>query len=245
MFRTSDKKYSKEIFPNLYYFSEGSMLDCNIYLIKNKDNEFCIIDAGNGLSMDGILKSIEDLGLDLQKLKYIIITHDHLDHIMGLYPLLEKFSNLKPTIIAHSYTADLLEEGDENKIIPRLFGVSSSTFGIKVIPLKNIERKEDKNKFNFGDFSFDIIYTPGHSLGSICFYESTKKILFSGDVVFPQGSFGRYDFPGCSLNDLKNSIKKICALDINILCAGHMTPTQNNVNNQLDMSNRNIHGLFL
>ncbi|UYP47489.1 Hydroxyacylglutathione hydrolase [Candidatus Lokiarchaeum ossiferum] len=240
MFGKQRKKYYKEILPNLFYFSEGQMLDCNMYIIKDIDENLCLIDAGNGLSLSGLEAAIEELGWDLMKLKKILITHDHLDHIMGLYPLLEKFPANKPQIICHAFTADLLEEGDEKKVVPSGFGITADRFGINVIPLSNIDRKDEGDNVSFGDYSFIVYYTPGHSKGSICYYEPQKKLLFSGDVVFPQGSFGRYDFPGCSLADLKNSIKRIDGLDIETLCAGHMAPVEIGANRQISMSNRNI-----
>ena len=67
----SQRKYYKEILPNLYYFREGQMLDCNMYLIKDDENNLCLIDAGNGLSMKNLLSAIDDLGFNIQNLKKI------------------------------------------------------------------------------------------------------------------------------------------------------------------------------
>lgn len=245
MFGAQRKKYYKEILPNLYYFSEGQMLDCNMYILKDKDENLCLVDAGNGLSLKGLEAAITELGWDLKNLKKILLTHDHLDHIMGLYPLLEKFNVNKPEIICHTFTADLLEEGDENKVVPSLFGISAKKFGITIVPLINVcKRVKDNDQISFGDFTFTVYYTPGHSIGSICFYEPTMKLLFSGDVVFPAGSFGRYDFPGCSLPALKKSIKRLDELDVEVLCAGHMAPAEKGANRQMSMSNRNINGSY-
>ncbi|MFX0178089.1 MAG: MBL fold metallo-hydrolase, partial [Candidatus Hodarchaeota archaeon] len=71
-------------------------------------------------------------------------------------------------------------------------------------------------------FDFQIFHTPGHSIGSISYYEPNKKILIPGDLVFTGGSFGRYDFPGGSLQVLTESIKFVNDLDVIYLLPGHM-----------------------
>jgi len=153
---------------------------------------------------------------------------------------MELLKDNPPEIFAHAYTADLLEEGDENKVVPQMFGVDAKTFGINVVPIKNITRINENDELRIGAFDLRVIYTPGHSKGSISFYELNNKILFPGDVVFPQGSFGRYDFPGCSLKDLKNSIKRVAELDVNMLCSGHMPPVEKDAKSQIARSNINI-----
>ena len=66
-----------------------------------------------------------------------------------------------------------------------------------------------KDGFDVGSVKLEIINTPGHSKGSICLYEKANKVLFSGDTVFPQGSFGRVDLPTGNLKELVNSLEKL------------------------------------
>jgi len=231
-------KHSQQLISNFYYFAEGAMLDCNMYLLRDGE-KLCLIDTGNGLSLPALISSMETLGLDIQNVTHVILTHDHLDHIMGIYPLLEILTQ-KPEILAHTYCADMLEEGEEKRIIPRMFGASAKTFNITVVPIPNITRLTEGSEFTFGEFTFQTLYCPGHSKGSICLHEPTKKILLSGDVVFPQGSFGRYDFPGCSLQDLIRSIQSLVKLDVELLCAGHMGPVLQEGSRHIALSARNI-----
>ena len=91
-----------------------------------------------------------------------------------------------------------------------------------------------------GDSDFQFLYTPGHSPGSICLYDQKTRSLFSGDTVFSYGSFGRYDFPGGSLSMLKQSIKRLAELDVEILASGHMTPVTRMANESIKLSYRNI-----
>jgi len=94
----------------------------------------------------------------------------------------------------------------------------------------------------FTDFLFQIHYTPGHSLGSICYYEPDKKMLIPGDLVFIGGSFGRYDFPGGDYNTLVNSIKFVNDLDVKYLLPGHMGITTDG-NKQIAFSYRMIQSI--
>ena len=231
-------KQSQEMLPNFYYFGERGMLDCNMYLLRDGIN-LCLIDAGNGLSLPDLIAAMDELGLNIQNVSHIILTHDHLDHVMGLYPLLETLTN-PPKILAHPYCADMLEEGNEQRIVPGMFGISAKTFKLTVTPLPNITRLTEAKEFTFGEFTFQILHSPGHSQGSICLYDGSHKILLSGDVVFPQGSFGRYDFPGCSLKDLIRSIQRLTELDVNLLCAGHMAPVLQQGTRHIALSARNI-----
>ena len=93
---------------------------------------------------------------------------------------------------------------------------------VKINELKN----EDTIKIG-SEFEFKILYTPGHSEGSICYYDPHKKILIPGDLVFTGGSFGRYDFPGGSLKKLTESIKLTTMLDVTYLLPGHMGISEN------------------
>jgi glyoxylase-like metal-dependent hydrolase (beta-lactamase superfamily II) len=71
-----------------------------------------------------------------------------------------------------------------------------------------------------GDLNFQVLVTPGHSPGSICLYWEDRRALFTGDVVFNQG-LGRTDLPGGSGDLLKLSIRRLAALDVEILLPGH------------------------
>ena len=115
-----------------------------------------------------------------------------------------------------------MNEGDESKIFPGNLGIKASDLGVEIKPIEVIDIKNNNEIEVFPDFKFAIHYTPGHSLGSICYYEAEKKILICGDLVFPGGSFGRYDFPGGSLKTLQKSIKFVTTLDVKYLLSGHV-----------------------
>lgn len=75
--------------------------------------------------------------------------------------------------------------------------------------------------YTVGDFSFDCLYTPGHSKDSVSFYFKDEKIMFVGDFVFKEG-IGRYDLPGGDFDELKASLSKLKKYDDDItLYSGH------------------------
>ncbi|MBY9006828.1 MAG: MBL fold metallo-hydrolase [Candidatus Lokiarchaeota archaeon] len=243
MFFTNSVKIGKEVIEDLFFFPESQMLDCNQYLINNRENdEIILFDAGNGKSLKALFEGMNNIGLDYKKITKVYITHEHVDHVLGLYELLDVMKNNPPEIFAYEKTAKILQEGNESEIIPRDLGISSSMLGIEIRPIKVVNIKEnDQFRLN-SEFTFKIFYTPGHSLGSIIYYEINKKILIPGDLVFAGGSFGRYDFPGGSLTKLQDSIEFTNKLDVEYLLPGHMNISDNG-NEQIEYSNKMVHSI--
>lgn len=216
-------KNGKEVIKGLYYFPEVGMLDCNQYIIRERtSDELILFDAGNGITMNGLIKGLDKIGLDYTNITNIFLTHEHVDHVLGLYPLMKLLKDDPPKIHALGETARILQSGDESRIFPGNLGINASMFGIEIIPLKVNELVDGQKIKLSNEYTFRVLYTPGHSLGSACYYEPLKKILIPGDLVFIGGSFGRYDFPGGSLPVLIESIKKVNDLDVKYLLPGHM-----------------------
>jgi glyoxylase-like metal-dependent hydrolase (beta-lactamase superfamily II) len=239
----SSAKLGRKVLKNVYYFEEDPMLDCNQFIISNNSNgELVLFDSGNGRSLKGLFEGMTNLGLDYRNITKVFLTHEHVDHVLGLYTLMKILKNDLPEIYAFGETADILEEGIESKIFPGNLGISPRMFGLEIIPLEINKMKIDET-INIGsEFTFQIYYTPGHSQGSVCYYDSTNKILVPGDLVFTGGSFGRYDFPGGSLDALIESIKFVNTLDVKYLLPGHMGISDNG-NQQIDYSYQMIQSI--
>lgn len=241
---SSSKKTGKEVIKNLYYFNENPMLDCNQYIIKDSEsNDLTLFDAGNGVSLKGLIEGMKELELEIENIRKVYLTHEHVDHVLGLYPLMDLLKDDPPEIYAYGETAKILQKGDDSKIFPGNLGIGPSTFDVNVIPLKVKDLIDIKSVKINGDFKFQIFYTPGHSVGSICYYEPNKKILIPGDLVFTGGSFGRYDFPGGSLKTLTESIKFASNLDVIYLLPGHMG-VSNQGNQQIALSYKMIQSIW-
>ena len=238
MFFTSEPriKQGMKVIENVYYFGESGMLDCNQYIIKdNTRDELSLFDAGNGLSLNGLIEGLKQFNLDFNNITRVYITHEHVDHVIGLYRIHEMLDkSLK--VYAYGETVKILHEGIVDKIFPGSLGIGPEMFKVKVVPL---EVNELENSCTIGQFEFNILHTPGHSPSSICYYEPNKKILIPGDLVFIGGSFGRYDFPGGSLPKLIKSISKVNDLDVDYLLPGHMGISREG-NHDIQMSYRMV-----
>jgi hydroxyacylglutathione hydrolase len=238
--RNSPIKAGKKVYNNLYYFPESQILDCNQYIIADqKSDELALFDTGNGVSLKGLFEGMRKINLDPGKITKVYLTHEHVDHVLGLYKIMEVMEENPPDIFAYGETADILKVGDKSRIFPGEWGIGPELFGIKIKPLKIIDLIDLAEIQIFPGFTFQIHYTPGHSLGSITYYDPNHKILIPGDLVFTGGSFGRYDFPGGDLNKLIESIKFVNSLDVKYLLPGHMGISEKG-NQQVALSYRMV-----
>lgn len=190
----------------------GQSWASNVYVV-GKEN-LALIDSGlNGAFQRYISREIEALGLQPNRIKKLVITHFHPDHIGSAREIVNFCA---PQVMVHEIEARYVEKN----------------MGLEVqVKLK------DGDIIQLGDMTFQVIHTPGHSPGAICLYNAEKKVLFSGDTVFAFG-IGRTDLPGGSTRELKTSIKKLMELDVQILLPGHDVPVLGNANEniQLDYS---------
>ena len=147
------------------------------------------------------------------RVKYIIITHAHFDHILSIDSWVE---NTEATVIVGCGDAVALSDAALNCYLA-FYGQNKGYFG----PYKTVREGE---VLTLGNEEMRIIETPGHSRGSISIL--TKDALFVGDVVFAGGGYGRVDLPYGDFSTLLASIKKLRNLDGNIkVYSGHGAPT--------------------
>lgn len=129
------------------------------------------------------------------KIKYILLTHGHLDHIMGNQWAKEYFN---VPVLMHKDDMPLIKRAPEQG---RMFGV---VFPDPPEPDKFIG---ENDTIKFADTELKVIHTPGHSPGSVCFVNEKEKIIFGGDCLF-KGSIGRTDLWMGDMDTLLNSITK-------------------------------------
>jgi hydroxyacylglutathione hydrolase len=166
----------------------------NTYIISNQNKECFIIDPGcsNAQENSVLANYISENGL---KPIMLLNTHCHIDHVMGNMFVANTYG-LK--LQAHQQEIPVLERGDD---ISRMYGVP-------YITSPNIDTYIDEsNVLSLGETTFTIIHAPGHSPGSICFYNESEKYLIGGDVLF-YNSIGRTDLPLGNHATLINSIKQ-------------------------------------
>lgn len=187
----------------LKMFNPG-MIAANSYIIKDLESgEAAVIDCG--MFSERFADVLRSMGIE--KLKYIFLTHGHFDHIMGVCKLKRSFGG---EIVIHEMDADCL--CDSKKSL-------SAGWGFLCPPFESDRQVSDGDVLFLGDERIDVIHTPGHTVGSVCY--KTEKILFSGDTLFHM-SYGRTDFPGGSMQQLVESMKKLYALEgEHRVCPGH------------------------
>lgn len=163
-------------------------LQANCYLLYDKEGgEAVIIDPGyNGKEFIEILKK-KNL-----KLKYIILTHGHGDHIGGVAELLSTFKT------------ELLIHKDDEEMLTDKIKSGTVMIGYPDVNVSATVFIKDGDEFLLGNEKLTVIHTPGHTKGGVSILIGNK--LFVGDTLF-FGSIGRTDFPGGSFDELKNSIQ--------------------------------------
>jgi len=184
-------------------YSLGS-LQANCYLLI-EENDLILIDPGDDASF--ILEEIQRQRLNL---KVVLATHGHFDHIGAVGE------------IQHSFNVPFYINEKDLFLVKRLNETAKYFLGYNPYFLspKNIKKLNNKT-FHFSRFTFDVISTPGHTPGSVCFYFEDEKIIFTGDTLFKDG-IGRYDFSYSDKKKLFESLKKILSLpDETIIYPGH------------------------
>lgn len=182
--------------------------ETNTYLIWEKESGLgAVIDPAN--NAQEIVDEAERLGF---KIKYIINTHGHADHI-GANTELKKLTG--GILCIHEDDSEKLSNPDLNL---------SSFVGFPITTVKADRLLKDGDVLNFGNISLKVMHTPGHSKGCICLVGD--GFVFSGDTLFFE-SIGRYDFPDSSGDLLRKSVfEKLFMLpDATKVYTGHGGPT--------------------
>jgi glyoxylase-like metal-dependent hydrolase (beta-lactamase superfamily II) len=121
--------------------------------------------------------------------------------------------------------------GDDLTTVAYLFGQEAPEYKVDGLLTEGMV-------IDLGKWKLDVMETPGHSQGSICLYEKSEKILFSGDTVFPDGNIGRTDMYGGDTTELVSSVERLTKLDVKTMYPGHMEITSKDVDRQIQMSLR-------
>lgn len=153
------------------------------YVLKSGKG-IALVEVGPASTYQKILSALEDIELACEDVKFIFLTHIHLDHAGALGNLITHFPNA--SVIVH-------RRGKEHLIDPesvlwnaskRVLGFVADIYGKpRSVPEDRIIAVEKRINFKLGDISFEIVPTPGHASHHVCIFLETEKLLFSGDAA--------------------------------------------------------------
>lgn len=200
-------------------------LQTNSYIFKTKDKGCYIIDCGGDSTLLVRHITVEEL-----RPKGIILTHGHLDHVadVGLLKRYFKETGVDVPVYIHKEDARFLGYGAEkvhSDYMKQLGIPVEHYFQALDLPLVDADHFLSEGDV-LPDTDLQVIYTPGHSKGSICLYSGKEHILFSGDTLFA-GSVGRTDTPDGNHQEIITSIiEKLMILpDETRVFSGHGSET--------------------
>lgn len=175
----------------IYSFSVGPFAE-NTYLLT-KDSKALLIDPG--FAQDHEFEAFEDklteTGADLMA---VILTHAHVDHVLGLQRTKDRFDipvylNNSDRYLWKNYASQA-----------QMFGLQAQGFSFSP------ELLEEQKGWEIGPFEFDVLYTPGHSPDHVSLYSEQDDMVIAGDALFKQG-IGRTDLYKGSFEVLEKSIR--------------------------------------
>jgi glyoxylase-like metal-dependent hydrolase (beta-lactamase superfamily II) len=167
-----------------------------------------LVDAG---VMPMAIRSYKD------EIDTIVLTHCHFDHTARVKEIAHM---CKAKVAIHKNDARGLV--DDTQSLSMHFGARSPGIAPDII-------------LGEGDIigELKVLHTPGHTPGSICLFSERDLVLISGDTVFSDGCFGRYDFPGGSRMELARSIDRLSLLEVEGLYPGHGEPVEKGGSRQI------------
>lgn len=237
----------KEVFPNIFQIKvplpHSPLGHLNAYLIKSEEKGL-LVDTGLNFpqAFQSLCRGLSEAGLKPEDLTEILLTHFHVDHV-GLIPrfketskdiklsihhievelsrimskefedYMESMENFLETNGAPSSIAHNLQRFHPAFFTPQAY----QELAVAAFPL------EDGQEISVGDYNFQVLWTPGHSPGHTCLYESSSKILISGDHLLPTITphIAQFVANMDPLTDYLGSLEKTGKLDVEIVLPGH------------------------
>ncbi|MFA6916014.1 MAG: MBL fold metallo-hydrolase [Parachlamydiales bacterium] len=170
-------------------------IDTNAYVIGCKVTKHAaIIDPGMG-SFEFTRTFLEKQGYTL---KMVLCTHSHWDHIAEAARFQEECG--VPIYVHKEDAFNLIHPGQDG--LPFPFPIQECTPN---------HLMNDGDQISLGELTLQVIHTPGHSRGGVCFYFPNENVLFSGDTLF-KGTMGKVSFPTSDPMKMKGSLIRLSQL---------------------------------
>ncbi|MGN1066219.1 MAG: MBL fold metallo-hydrolase [Candidatus Fimimonas sp.] len=169
-------------------FAQGILKTNSVVLVQN--NKCVVVDIPYGAPK--VSKFVQSNNLQVVA---VLLTHGHFDHCGGVRRFLEKCQSNAPVFV-HKNDVPLCESAASN----RWHLPADDCFPTNTLV---------EGKLQIDDFCFEVLETPAHTDGSVCFV--WENLILSGDTLFKQ-SVGRTDFPESVPHKMTQSLQKLCAL---------------------------------
>lgn len=177
----------------------------NCYLLIDENSgESALVDPGSyGVDLREMLNEH-----NIEKLKYILLTHGHFDHLLGV------------ASAKRAYGGEVaIHENDKPCMLDAKMAEASHAFAKRFEAVQPDILLHDGSVLKLGETEIKVMHTPGHTVGSVCFIAG--RDIFCGDTVF-RGTVGRTDLRGGDHDELMKSIEKLASLEGNYtLYPGH------------------------
>ena len=198
---------------HIEYFTFNAFLErCSV--VWDADGNSAIVDPGfySETERDILYRFIENKGLTI---KAILLTHGHFDHIYGVAETAGHYD-----VPVYIHPADMVIINEANPALCPAFGLKTPEPFCG--PSHSVRPVKEGDTISIGSLNFEVIETPGHTPGGVCYLERTEKVLFSGDTLFA-GSIGRTDNQWADYDSLMSGIfGKLMELDGDItVIPGH------------------------
>ncbi len=184
----------------------------NCYVVRADEAATDCLIVDTGLDAAGLLRFLTEHKLTPTA---VLLTHGHADHIVALEEVIPEYPDLK--VYIHKLDAGLLTDPEAN--LSLMAGVPF-TIDLDALLL------DDGDVVTEAGITLEVIHTPGHTPGGVCFYAEADGVLFAGDTLFA-GSLGRSDFVGGDGELLVQSIRtRLLSLPPETaVCPGHAMRT--------------------
>ena len=163
-------------------------VSANTYIVTDDaTGETAVIDAG--ACTDELLDKLKG-----KNVRYILLTHGHYDHILGV-----------PALKAHTGAEVLIHKADADCFWDTEKSLASFDHSFSQTPMKADCLLSDGEEIHLGETVLSVLHTPGHTKGGVCYIDYQDRLIFSGDTLFCLTA-GRTDFPGGSFEELISSL---------------------------------------
>lgn len=226
----------RQVVTNVYLM-EG-LRGSNVYLLIS-DKRLTLVDSGLTGDVDRIAAQLQGAGYALSELHNIVLTHAHGDHTGGAVELARRSS---AQVLAHRAEVPYIEQTKSlptASFVQRLLNCLGNRILFSLSPCK-VDRLVEDGDVIEALGGTQVIHSPGHTPGSLCLYQSERRILFCGDALFNANPItGR---PGLRLPirlftadnaQARDSVGKLSTMAIEVLCYGHGEPIMDGVEEKM------------